>query len=197
MRTYILAALGAGLACVPAVSRAESPSYSFAEAGYVVASPDNFNKDFDGFVLRGSFEFVENWFGYARYLDQSADISGFNIDATQWAIGAGFAWPLSDALDIYGKAGYTEVDADADELDVSANDDGYELSVGLRGRVLDQLELEGAVNYVDLSDSGDTTAFGVAARWFFMDNFAVGLEGEFGDDADSYGMGVRWSFGGL
>ena len=65
----------------------------------------------------------------------------------------------------------------------------------MRARPVEPLELEGAITYVDLSDSGDDTSFGVAARWFFTDNLALGVEGEFADDANTYGVGFRWAFG--
>jgi hypothetical protein len=193
MRKYILALLAATLAFAPLLARAEGPSYSFVEAGYIVTDIDDFDEDFDGFGIGGSFEFVENWFLYARYLDQSAEIFGVDIDATGFDVGVGYAFPLTDAMDLYGKLGYTQVELEA--FDESVDDDGYALSLGLRGRVMEQLELEGAVNYVDLSDSGDDTSFGLAARWFFTPQFALGIEGGFGDDADSYGVSARWEFG--
>jgi hypothetical protein len=194
MRAYRLASLAAVLALSPSLVLAEGPDYSFLEAGYVTTNVDNFNTDIDGFVLRGSFEFTDNWFGYGRYLDQSTDIAGTTIDVAQWSIGAGYAWPVNDATDIYGKAGYVEADAEVDAFNAHASDNGYELSVGMRGFAMEQFEYEGAVNYTDLSDSGDTTSVGIAARWYFMPQFAVGLEGEFGEDANSYGLGARWKF---
>ena len=78
----------------------------------------------------------------------------------------------------------------------SVDDDGFLLGFGLRGRVAQQFELEGAVNYTDYSDSGDDTSLGAAARWFFTDQFSAFAEGEFGDDVTSYGIGMRWNFGG-
>ena len=193
MRKYILALLAATLAFAPLLARAEGPSYSFVEAGYIVTDIDDFDEEFDGFGIRGSIEFVENWFLYAGYLDQSAEIFGVDVDATGFDVGFGYAFPLSDVMDLYGKLGYTEVEIEA--FDESVDDDGYELSLGLRASVMEQLELEGAVNYVDLSDSGDDTSFGLAARWYFMPQFALGIEGEFGDDANSYGVSARWEFG--
>jgi hypothetical protein len=193
MRKYVLALLAATLAFAPMLARAEGPSYSFLEAGYVVTDIDDVDEEFDGFLIRGSFEFVENWFLYARYLDQSAEVFDIDFDATQAALGVGYAFPLTEAMDLYGKLGYTEVELGA--FDAELDDDGYEVSVGLRGSLMEQLELEGALNYVDLSDSGDDTSFGLAARWYFMPQFALGIEGEFGDDANSYGVGVRWEFG--
>ena len=91
------------------------------------------------------------------------------------------------------RIGYVNAEASAGGFDI--DDDGYLLGVGLRGRPADQFELEGAVNYTDLSDSGDTTSFGLGARWYFTEQFALVVEGEFGDDANTYGVGVRWNFG--
>jgi Outer membrane protein beta-barrel domain len=193
MRNSILALLASSFAVVPLAAQAEGLSYSQLDAGYVVTDIDNFDDEADGFMLRGSYEFVENWFGYARYLDQSVDAFGFDVDLTQFSLGLGYALPLADTTDLYGKLGYTSVEADAGGA--SADDDGYELAIGLRSQPMEQLELEGSVNYIDLSDSGDDTSLGLAARWYLTQQLAVGLEGEFADDTTSYGIGVRWSFG--
>jgi hypothetical protein len=193
MRKYILALLAATLSIAPPLARADGPSYSFVEAGYLVTDIDDFDEEFDGFAVGGSFEIVENWFVYAGYLDQSAEFFGVDVDATEFDVGFGYAFPLTDAMDLYGRVGYTEVEIEA--FDESVDDDGYVLSVGLRASVTEQLELQGAVNYVDLSDSGDDTSLGLAARWYFLPQFALGIQGGFGDDANSYGASVRWEFG--
>lgn len=193
MRKSIITMLLASLAFLPLAGRAEGPGYSYLDAGYVVTNIDEFDEDADGFLLRGSFEFVENWFLYGRYLDQSVEAFGTDVDVTEYDLGVGYAWPLNDAMDLYGKAGYVAVEAEA--LGEDVDDDGYELSAGLRGRAMNNLELEGVVTYVDLSDSGDDTSFGLAARWYFLEQLAVGVEGDFSDDAKSYGIGVRWAFG--
>lgn len=193
MRKSFFAALGAAVVLCPVLAQAESPSYSNLDAGYVVTDVDGLNKDLDGFLIRGSYEVIDNGFVYARYVDQSVSVLGTDVDVTQKAIGAGYALPLNEVVDLYGKVGYVEADADAGGA--SADDNGYELSAGLRGFALDQLELEGAVNYTDLSDSGSDTSFGVGAHWYFAPQFAVGLEGEFGDNADSYAISARWNFG--
>jgi hypothetical protein len=192
MRTTILALLASSCALAPLAAQAEGLSYSQLDAGYVVTDIDDFNDEADGFMLRGSYEFVENWFGYARYLDQSVDAFGVDVDVSQFSLGVGYALPLAATTDLYGKIGYSQADASAGGA--SADDDGYELAVGLRAKPLQQLELEGSVNYLDLSDTGDDTSLGLAARWYFADQLAVGVEGDFADDATSYGIGVRWSF---
>ena len=96
----------------------------------------------------------------ALYFEQeygaAAEIFDVDVDATGFDLGFGYAFPLSDTMDLYGKLGYTEVELEA--FNESVDDDGYALSLGLRARVMEQLELAGSVNYVDLSDSGDDTA---------------------------------------
>lgn len=198
MRKSLLGLVVTSLVMVPFVAaQAEDISYTYVDLGYLTTDLDGVGKDLDGFVLRGSFEVADNFFLDARYLDQSVKVAGIDFDSKQYGIGGGYAWSFADNMDLYGRIGYTEV-----ELDVSGgggggfdvDDDGYELGVGIRARPVELLELQGAVNYVDLSDSGDDTSFGIAARWFITDVFALGIEGEFADDADTYGVGFRLQF---
>jgi hypothetical protein len=170
-----------------------SMSYSYIDAAYVATDVDALSKDLDGWLLRGSFEPVENLFVYGRYDDQSVTIRGVDAEVQTWALGVGYAFPLADTVDLYGKAGYVSADASVGPFD--EDDDGYELGVGLRARPIDPLELEGTVTYVDLSDSGDDTAFGAAARWYIVPQFAIGIEGQWADDSETYGIGFRWAFG--
>jgi long-subunit fatty acid transport protein len=193
MRFKIVSSLVAATALLPFLAQAEGISYSYLDAAYINTDVDQFNQTVDGFALRGSFEVTDRVFLFAGYTDQSTSIFGSDLDVQSFGAGVGYAWPVSSTLDVYGKVGYARAEADYPGLDLS--DDGYSLGVGLRGRVAEQLELEGSLNYTDLSDSGDDTALGLGARWFFTPQFAVGLEGEFADDANTYGVGVRWNFG--
>lgn len=193
MRFKSISAFATTAALLPFLAQAEGLSYSYLDAAYINTDIDQFDEEVDGFALRGSFEITEQVFLFAGYANQSTEVFGTDIDVEQMNVGVGYAWPLAPSTDIYGKVGYVSAEIDAGGFD--ADDDGYLLAVGLRGRPADQLELEGAVNYVDLSDSGDDTSVGLAARWFFTEQFAVGVEGEFGDDATTYGVGVRWNFG--
>jgi hypothetical protein len=196
MRTAVTTTfLAASLAFAPGAVLAQSKdiSYSYVDLAYVETDIDGIDKDLDGFALRGSLDVGSNVFLFAGYTDQSADFFGIDVDFQQYDVGVGYAWSFADDMDLYGKLGYVAAEADGGGVEI--DDDGYELGVGLRARPLDPLELEGAITYVDLSDSGDDTSFGVAARWFFVDQFALGIEAAFGDDAESYGIGFRWSFG--
>jgi hypothetical protein len=194
MRFKIASVLAASAAFVPFLAQADGLSYSYVDVAYVNTDLDETSEDVDGLALRGSLEITEQVFLFAGYSDQSGSIGGRDLDFETYSLGVGYAWPIAPRMDLYGKIGYTE--ADADFRGFGGDDDGYLLAFGLRSRVQEQLELEGSLNYVDLSDSGDDTSLGLSARWYFTEQFAAGVEGAFGDDANTYGIGVRWHFGG-
>jgi hypothetical protein len=193
MRFKSLSALAAASALLPFLAQAEGLSYSYVEGAYINTDVDQFDEEVDGFALRGSFEVTDQVFLFAGYDTQSTSIFGTDLDLERFNLGGGYAWSIGPSADVYGKIGYVQYEADAGGFDV--DDDGYMLGVGLRGRVAEQLELEGGLNYVDLSDSGDDTSVVLGARWFFTDQLAGGVEGEFGDDFSTYGINVRWDFG--
>lgn len=193
MRFKLFTALIATAALAPAYAHADGFSYSYVEGGYVNTDIDDFDEDVDGFALGGSFELTPHLFVFGNYANQGTSIFGTDVNLEQFQLGAGYAWPLSGNLDLYGKVGYAH--AQFEVPGPNFDDDGYLLAAGMRGRLTDAFELEGSVNYTDLNDSGDDTTLGVAARYYFTPQFAVGVAGDFGDDANTYGVNVRWSFG--
>jgi hypothetical protein len=200
MRSKLLSATVAATLALPlAAAAGDSVSYSYADLAYVTTDIDGVDEDLDGFALRGSFEITDQAFLFGTYTDQSADAGGATVDYTTMTLGGGYAWSLSDKADLYGKLGYATAEVEVDVPGLgggSVDDDGFMLGMGLRGRVSQQFELEGSVNYYDFSDSGDDTSLGAAARWFFTDQFSAFAEGDFGDDVSTYGIGMRWTFGG-
>jgi hypothetical protein len=199
MRRPILGLVAATLACCPLLAAdAEGIDYTYVDLGYVTTDLDSAGKDLDGFLLRGSLEVADDWFLYARYIDESVSSRGVDLDLQQYSIGGGYAWSFAGNMDLYGKLGYTKAEVDVENFgfgDGDLDEDGYELGFGIRARPVELLELEGAIHYVDFSDSGDDTSLGVAARWFVTDAIALGVEGEFADDADTLGVVFRWQFG--
>lgn len=193
MRFKFVSTLLVTATLAPALSQAEGFSYSYLEGAYINTDVDHYNKDIDGLALRGSFEITDNVFLFAGFSDQSTSIFSTHIGLQSYQLGAGYAWPMDRNVDLYGKVGY--VHAEADLPGPNLKDDGFLLGAGLRGRVVENLELEGGVNYTDLNDTGNDTSLALAARYFFTPQFAAGIEGEFGDNANTYGVNVRWNFG--
>jgi hypothetical protein len=179
---------GLVLAAAPLAAMADDMSYSYVDAAYVETDIDN-APTADGFGLRGSVGFGANWFVFADFASQS--VQGIDIDS--YDVGFGGHYGMTESLDLVGRIGYTKAEVDAGG-GFSADDDGYLLDLGLRGRVTDGVELEGGVHYTDFSDGGDNTGLYFGGRFHFNKTWAVGAEYQSGDDADSILAYVRASF---
>jgi len=176
------------LAAAPLAAMAEDMSYNYVDLAYVDQDIDGVGPSADGFGLRGSIGFAENWLAFAEY--SSTSVQG--VDIEQIAVGFGGHYGLTDQLDLVGRVGYFEINLDSGPF--SADDDGYLLDLGLRGQVTEGVELEGGVRYTDLSDGGDDTALFVGGRFHFNKTWAVGAEYQSGDDLSNLLAYVRASF---
>ena len=186
-----------GMALVFSVSPALAGglSYNFVELGYQNAELDDdfagISVDGDGYGISGSFEVGESWFVTASYGTLDFD---FGVDLDQLSIGGGFYMDLSDRADFYAAISYIQAEISAPGFG-SADEDGYGVTVGLRGMVTDKVELSGGISYSDLGDGADGTAFGAGALYSFTDTFALGVNIETDDDVTVYGIGGRFYFG--
>jgi hypothetical protein len=178
----------------PVSVQAEELIYTYWEAGYVGTDVDDLDTNMDGWFVGGSVDVVENVFAWANYRNNEAHVSGFKLVDEAWGVGVGYAWPLMGNLDLVGRAGYAGARAKVENF-VDASDDGYSLEAGLRTRLIDRLELEGYVQYVDLSDLGDTTIGKLGAQWYLAPQVAVGVFGAFGEDSTSWGVQLRGTWG--
>ena len=174
---------GLMLAAAPLAALAEGMSYSYVDAAYVDTDVDG-APSADGFGLRGSVGFAENYFVFGEYTDQSSG----GADLTTYGVGLGGHYGIAENLDLVGRLGWVQVDIGP------FDDDGYLLDFGLRGRVGDAVELEGGVRYTDFSDGGDSTGLFVGGRFHFNDTWALGAEYQDGDDTSTLLAYVRANF---
>jgi hypothetical protein len=136
----------------------------------------------------GSFELNNEWHVVASYGQADLDF-GFDLDTL--AIGAGYVYPLKDGIDLYGRVLYIDMEVDGPGP-LDADDDGLGLQFRIRGRVSDELELEGGLQYVDVADSD--TSLQAGARYYFSESFSAGIGLTFGGDADGIGINARFEF---
>jgi hypothetical protein len=183
--------LGLSLALLALPAFAGDLRYTYVEVGYQDIELDDFSVDGDGFSIRGSFELTEDWFMIVGY--QAADFD-FGIDFDHAYLGAGYRVPINDRVDLFGAVAYLTADVSADGFD-SIDEDGFGLTVGVRGLVTEQLELAGSIGYSDLGDGVDGTAVSAGALYSFTEVFALGIEIELDEELTAFGIGARFYFG--
>ena len=182
------------LLSAPLSGMADGLSYNYWEAAWVGADADNIPHNLDGWGVAGSFELTKEIFLAATYTDVSTDVYGLRVGERDTTVSVGYAYSFTSNFDVIGRVGYVNADAEIEHIG-SGNDDGYLIGVGVRDRPVDQVELEGGVQYVDLGKSGDNTAVGVGLFWYFVPQVAVAISGSYSNDATTYGIGIRGTWG--
>ena len=187
MKHLTIMLLGIGLS---SAAVAEDFSYDYVSASYGSIDFDDLNVDGDGFGLGLSMGIAENFHLFADY--QGADLD-FGVDVTQFGAGIGYNTPISDVIDVVAKLSYEYVDIDAGLI--SDDDSGFGVGVGIRAAVSEAVEIEVGLSYVDLSDSGDNTAFEAGFLFDVTESISIGLSGSWDDDVTIYSLGGRMYFG--
>ena len=174
-----------------ATAAAEGFDYNWLGFGYGVIEFDDINADGDALGIDGSLAFHEDFHAFASY--STADLD-FGIDATTFDIGVGYNTELSPVVDAYARFSYEYVDVDVPGFG-SNDESGFGFRVGMRFEPAERFELEGAIEYIDLSDSGSETFLVLGGLYNFTPQFAAGLFGEWGDDASAYTLLGRFYWG--
>ncbi|MBT8089889.1 MAG: porin family protein [Gammaproteobacteria bacterium] len=174
-----------------ASASAKEFDYNYFSLSYGNIEFDDINVDGDGFGLAGSYAINEDFHVFAGY--QAAGLD-FGIDVSSLGAGLGYHTTLTPVVDLVASVSYQYIDFDAPGPG-DADDNGLGLTVGLRFAASEEIELNAGISYVDFSDSGNDTGFGVGGLYSFTDAFALGLGAEWSDDATSYTLEGRFYFG--
>lgn len=174
-----------------ASASAKEFDYNYLSLGYGILEIDDTSVDGDGFGLGGSYAINEDFHVFAGY--ESIGLDG-GADATGLGAGLGYHTTLSPVVDLVASVSYQYVDVDVPGFG-GGDDNGFGLGVGLRFAASEEIELNAGISYVDLSDSGDDTSFGVGGLYSFTDAFALGLGADWSDNATSYTLEGRFYFG--
>jgi hypothetical protein len=188
MRKHIALAAALFLGATGSAAAADEMSYNLMEFGYAYTDIKNTSAHGDTFSLGGSFAMGESLFGFGSV--STADMGG----STTKGLGAGFGFhaPVSSAVDFVGKLSFELTDTEN-----SSSETGFGVSVGLRGKASDTLELSGGVGYADFGGGNDGVVFTVGSRYYFTEAFAAGLDFGMDDEGDSKAIGIsfRYNFG--
>jgi len=180
MRKFVAIVTFAALGLGAQAASAQGFSYNLIEGSLISGD------DYDGFGVSGSMSFTPEIFGLASI--DAIELAGSSLDASLLSAGAGYRIAINELLDVFatGALKRFKVDGADDEM-------GFGIGVGVRGRLVERLELSGGLEYVDVYDS-DTT-LKVGGRWYFTNNFAAGLDFSDDDAGSALRFVARYDFG--
>lgn len=190
-------------AILPVSAEASELNYSYVELDYLnsrhaATSPGGSGADSDGYGIRGSFGFAENFYVTAAYANSEFNGAGSGFDNDKWNVGFGYHHQMYEQADWFVEANYTKIDSN-----FALTDDSYfDVGVGLRGSISDRFEGIAKLSYNDGGDSDPgyypqyDNAFSVTAglQWNISDTWGIVGEIEAYEDATDYTIGVRASF---
>lgn len=115
-------------------------SYSYLQAGIATSSPFFEGRWSSGFDIRGSAEFAQHFYINARYAQYDSD-PYVDLHKREYEIGVGFHTKLNPSNDFLLEAARGTVYSDCPEV-ICINENGYNLSIGIRSAVTDQLQVK-------------------------------------------------------
>jgi hypothetical protein len=182
---------------------AEDYSYSFVEAGYLSNEIEAFSLEGEGIAFNGSIEFGQHMFVFANlarssFGDVDPDEQSF-LKTRAYSLGLGHAMRLGQSVDLVAGASYERLIVDLDDgvafTDDTQSERGVGLSVGVRGRVAESLELTGNVKYTHFRKHLNDYTLSVGGRYYFTPVFAAGIDVSDNDDGTAFVVGLRYDFG--
>jgi len=172
-RVLLFAALLLILGSAISNVKADDPRWGYLEAGWVRDDPDEGDSE-NGWFGGGAFSFKRLHF-FGEYRVPGA----FEV----FEVGGGWHGLLGQSADLVAEAAYVDYDFD----------EGYRVSGGFRWLITDDFELNAYLNHIDVGDFENDTV-SVGAHWEFMRRWALGGEYEFGDEADTARVFIRFYF---
>lgn len=176
-------------------AHANNFNYNYAQIGY------SFINDFkvdQGVVVSGSYDVGYNVNVLGSYfISTSSEAKNPDVDLDVYTLGVGYHSDISDTTDVIGEIGLFNSNAKAKigNLSINSDNSGYTLSVGVRHKLQENIELQARFdhrNSNDITDNGIT----LGGRYTFKPNWSAGLDFNTGanDGAEAIIGSLRWQF---
>lgn len=186
--------LAAGLFSAALTANASDLDYNFVEGSYNKVDVEG--ESFDGFGIKGSYAFNDSFYGFAGYQQNDDDA----LELSETTIGLGFRKALNAKTDWTNEVSFV-----SNDIDLSAvagigggSENGYRVATGVRSLLTDKFELNGNLNYTDVSNFGNGIGAGVGAIYHVNNTWGLTANYNYGqrDDVEinNWGVGVRASF---
>lgn len=130
-----------------------------------------------------------------------------DLEVIQARVGVGYHQPFGANFNVYGRVTWDYIELKDIELGnasvADVDESGVGVETGARWLFADNFEAQAYLRWsedgsidgdsVDALKTDDVLLGGIAGRWYFAQNWALQLSGEFGDTA-VYGGGIRFTF---
>lgn len=181
--------LALALVAAPFAASAADVDYTYLQGGYIASNWSS------GLSADGSLALNEDFQLIGNYNHQNIDDNYGGGTLNNWGVGAGFRHALgSSRWDLGAQASYQKYDAN------SVTGSGIDVKVGVRGNVVDGLDLsayvgDGVGPDVNRGDFGHDTYLQVGAQYNFTRNWAVSATyTDRGHNYNPFFAGVRYNF---
>jgi len=196
LKTTLKGMLGAA-ALLPVMALADASNFDYVEGGYLTGKIGGV--DVHGWGIAGRAQVAERFFVQGAYSDVNLNetIPGFRFDSDGYIIGVGYIFGENSTASVYGTVSYVEI---RDRARVGIDRfrdryDGYDLGLGVRINLIDDVELKLGVNHTDLGrDGGDATVPSAELVYQFTPQLAGVASYSRNSDDGMLGLGFRFYF---
>jgi hypothetical protein len=195
MKKLVLAS--ALLLSISSAQAAESVRWDSASISY--QSVDVTGTKLTGFGVSGTKLLGEDFFITGSYSSVSDELDTYgskvDLDYSRLSAGVGYRHAIYNNTDVFGIVSYQdwELDTSSRYESQGASDNGYGLQVGIRSLVTENIELSGAVAYLDIGEEAET-GINVSAMYHFTSQFSVGAGYEKIDKLDTLSLSAVFFF---
>jgi opacity protein-like surface antigen len=162
---------------------AENPSFDHVEIGFTEFDFDGLN-EVDGFEIKASKELSNDFYVAGDWTRLSE--SGVDLDLL--TVGLGYKNEFSQSSTFFSEIDFAKYKGDG-----GFDENGYQVTAGVRSMLSKQLELKAAIEYLDINDV-DTTTYVIGGAYNFNNAVALYADYSYESDLETYAVGVRYNF---
>lgn len=163
-------------------------SYSNVDISYL--NGDVLSLHGDGYGVSGSVGFADSWFASLSY-NSIGYRGGSEFDEIEFDIG--YHWGLNSSSDFVVSVGYFDIDDD-DKILGQSEADGYDVTVGVRSKPLENFEYGAFIQYYDGSNVSSGYETSLEGRYHLSVPVSFGIKYRDSDLVQLWGVDVRYDF---
>jgi len=162
--------------CATGAIHAQTVNWKYVDVGWAGVDPDRGSSE-NGLLLGGAFDLGK---APIHLFGEYNDLGSNNV----WQLGGGWHGLLGERADLFADGAFYDADVE----------DGFRVRFGVRWMVLERLEVNGFLSWVDL-DLTDNKSFAANAIFNLAKRVGIGGGIEWGDNFNSGRVFARFNFG--